>query len=318
MSAGVNKCISNAFTTHLKSRLRMISAFYEWCPCLPKMIVLHATTGKKKINLPTLKTPSPIPCTISLSICRYNTCALLLPSNFFSQRVLLISFPPVSSCGFFPCSSLWHQVSSGEKKDPPGVLSSVVFVVDAVILLVPTTARDRLPHRFRRGIVAEVLVGGLLGGGLLRDVLARVDPVRVDVDGGREVVDARLEPLAAHLAVQVPDAGLLVELDLDRLFVVAEQAGEGRCKGFSLVGIPVVSQSKHFLGACSPNCPEAQILCGINARNLITFFGPAGLLDFPFRLPCRILDQNWWHATFYQMRLTMVGLRGLGEVVGNW
>ena len=48
--------------------------------------------------------------------------------------------------------------------------------------------------------------------------------------------DARLEVLATRLAGQVADAGLLVDLDADGSLVVAEEASEGGCEGFALVG----------------------------------------------------------------------------------
>ena len=67
-----------------------------------------------------------------------------------------------------------------------------------------------------------------------RDSFARIDPVRVHVHGGGEVVDAGLEVLAADFAVELADAELLVQLDNDGLFVVAEEAGEGRGQGFTL------------------------------------------------------------------------------------
>src|SRR6266536_3332976 len=52
-----------------------------------------------------------------------------------------------------------------------------------------------------------------------RDSFARIDPVRVHVHGGGEVVDAGLEVLAADFAVELADAELLVQLDNDGLFM---------------------------------------------------------------------------------------------------
>lgn len=69
---------------------------------------------------------------------------------------------------------------------------------------------------------------GIALGGLLRNRVAGVDPVGVDVDGRAEVVDVGLERLAAHLALQVADARLLLDGDADGIFVVAEEALEGR------------------------------------------------------------------------------------------
>ena len=62
---------------------------------------------------------------------------------------------------------------------------------------------------------------------LLRDRVASVDPVRVDVDGLGEVVDVGLEGLAADFALEVADAGFLLDGDGDGLLVVAEEALEG-------------------------------------------------------------------------------------------
>ena len=50
------------------------------------------------------------------------------------------------------------------------------------------------------------------------------------------MVDAGLEALAAHLAVQLADAELLVEFYGDGLFVIAEEAGEGYGEGVALRG----------------------------------------------------------------------------------
>jgi hypothetical protein len=47
-------------------------------------------------------------------------------------------------------------------------------------------------------------------------------------------VDSTLELLPADLAVEPAAAGLLVELDFDRLFVVAEEACECRREAFAL------------------------------------------------------------------------------------
>lgn len=60
-------------------------------------------------------------------------------------------------------------------------------------------------------------------------------------------------------------------------------------------------ERKDFLGT----------LCGIILRGR-TFFGPAGLLDFPFRLPCRILDQKLVRDQC-RMQLTMLVLKGFGK-----
>lgn len=48
-------------------------------------------------------------------------------------------------------------------------------------------------------------------------------------------IDSALELLPADFAVEPAAAGLLVQFDFDRLFVVAEEACEGRWEGFALV-----------------------------------------------------------------------------------
>lgn len=64
--------------------------------------------------------------------------------------------------------------------------------------------------------------------GLLRNSVAGIDPIRVDVDGCAEVVDVCLERLAADFALQIADARLLLDGHGDGFFVVAEEALEGR------------------------------------------------------------------------------------------
>lgn len=62
----------------------------------------------------------------------------------------------------------------------------------------------------------------------LRNSVACIDPVGVDVNRRAEIVDIGLEGLAADFALQVSDAGLLFDRDRDGLFVVAEEALECR------------------------------------------------------------------------------------------
>jgi hypothetical protein len=68
--------------------------------------------------------------------------------------------------------------------------------------------------------------GHLTRRSLLRYSIARVDPVSIDVDGGGEVVDVGLECLAADFALEVADAGLLLDGDGNGFLVVAEEALE--------------------------------------------------------------------------------------------
>lgn len=62
---------------------------------------------------------------------------------------------------------------------------------------------------------------------LLRNSIAGIDPIGVDVDGGAQVVDIGLEGLAADFALQVADARLLLNGYADGVLVVAEEALEG-------------------------------------------------------------------------------------------
>lgn len=59
-------------------------------------------------------------------------------------------------------------------------------------------------------------------------------------------VDGALELLAAHLALQVANAELLVELHGNRLLVVAEEAGKGRGKRVGL-SLSVVSNARIYV-----------------------------------------------------------------------
>lgn len=111
---------------------------------------------------------------------------------------------------------------------------SVIAIISIFFFVNPCRRSTSASTRTRGGVAAELLILCILGRGLLGDVLAGVDPVRVNVDGGGEVVDSGLEPLSADLAVEIADPGLFVQFDLDGLFVVAKEAGEGRREWFSL------------------------------------------------------------------------------------
>lgn len=112
---------------------------------------------------------------------------------------------------------------------------SIVFIVCAIFIpIFATSRRGRSTCPCRRIVTELSVVFCFLGGCLLRHVLTRVDPIRVDINGGRQVVDACLEPLAAYFAMKVANAGFLIEFYLDGLFVVAEEAGEVDRKRFSL------------------------------------------------------------------------------------
>jgi hypothetical protein len=90
-------------------------------------------------------------------------------------------------------------------------------------------------------------------------------------------VDGALELLAADLAVERAAAGLLFELDLDRLFVVAEEACEGRRERVALAG-KAERLARGFV--------SWEVVLGemeeCTARR--TFLGPWGLLEL-LRLP---------------------------------
>ena len=62
---------------------------------------------------------------------------------------------------------------------------------------------------------------------LLRNSIARIDPIGVDVNGGAQVVDVGLEGLAADFALQIADARLLFDGYADGVLVVAKEALEG-------------------------------------------------------------------------------------------
>ncbi len=71
-------------------------------------------------------------------------------------------------------------------------------------------------------------------GSLLRYSITSIDPIRIHVDGGGQVIDVGLKGLAANLALEITDARLLLDRDADGLFVVAEKALE-RCWEFLLL-----------------------------------------------------------------------------------
>lgn len=62
--------------------------------------------------------------------------------------------------------------------------------------------------------------------------ITSINPIGINIDGSREVVDSALELLIADLTGELADAGLLVELDSDRFLVVTEQARERRGERF--------------------------------------------------------------------------------------
>jgi hypothetical protein len=88
-----------------------------------------------------------------------------------------------------------------------GVLALRIYVVllnELPIIVIRLRLRLRprhLPHAIRRPPR-----GSFTRGSLLRDRVAGVDPVCIDVDGRRQVVDVCLEGLAANFTLQVADA----------------------------------------------------------------------------------------------------------------
>lgn len=80
-------------------------------------------------------------------------------------------------------------------------------MLDEAIVVIGLSACARHPARpivraTRRSLARRSLLG---------DRVAGVDPVCVDVDGLREIVDVRLEGLAADFTLEVADAGLLLD-----------------------------------------------------------------------------------------------------------
>jgi len=64
--------------------------------------------------------------------------------------------------------------------------------------------------------------------------VASINPISINVDGGREIINGALELLVANLAGQLANAGFLIELNSDRFLVVTEQAWERRGEGLVL------------------------------------------------------------------------------------
>ena len=118
---------------------------------------------------------------------------------------------------------------------------SVIIVVTAIIFIPTTSTKpSRRPYPSPGTSPSSSIstkfpiLSLLLRRRVLCHALTRVDPIAVHVDRGTQIVDRGLEALAADLAVQLADAELLVKFHLDRFFVVAEEAGECCCKGFTL------------------------------------------------------------------------------------
>ena len=98
----------------------------------------------------------------------------------------------------------------------------VVFDEAAVaIIIFLVVCRRHSAHAIRTPRGIDIALGCLL-----RNRVTGINPVGIHVDGRTEVVDVCLESLAADLALQVADTGLLFDGDADGLFVVAEEALE--------------------------------------------------------------------------------------------
>lgn len=102
----------------------------------------------------------------------------------------------------------------------PSFPSSVV-----IILILPSNSR---PTRITAELPIPRRLLSLRTSRDLRNVFTRIDPIRVHIRRHRQVVDGGLELLSAYLAVEITDTALFVELDDDGVFVVAEEACEGR------------------------------------------------------------------------------------------
>ena len=129
---------------------------------------------------------------------------------------------------------------------------------------------------------------------LLRDRVTGVHPVGVDVDGRRKIcpisefrsssslffssphtVDVGLECLSAHFALEVANAGFLLNRHRDRLLVIAEETLEGR---------------RQLLLLRNPSAPRHSRAIYANLGNH-TFLGPCGLLD-DLRFPLHAVSMS--------------------------
>lgn len=167
------------------------------------------------------------------------------------------------------------------------ILSLIIVIISRLIPFLvlsgpgPRPGAHRTTSRPRacRGITAEsAVIAVRLVSSLLGHILAGIDPVAVDVLGSGEEVDGGLEALAAHLAVQLTDVQFFVQLDLDGLFVVAEQAGKGGGEWFAL-------WLRTFFGVSKRSHWEKVSLTGDLRRWKRTFLGPWGLREDFLRLP---------------------------------
>jgi hypothetical protein len=112
---------------------------------------------------------------------------------------------------------------------PLGIHVILLYEPPIVVVFLSILRRRHAPHAVRtpRGL-------GIALGGLLRNRITGIDPIRVHVDGRAEVIDVGLEGLPADFALEVADARLFLDGDADGLFVVAEEALEG-CWEFLLL-----------------------------------------------------------------------------------
>lgn len=97
--------------------------------------------------------------------------------------------------------------------------------------------------RWSSAISACCIFGCLV---LLRYVIGCIDPLRVDIHGGRKIVDAALESLAANFARKRAYTELLVHDGLDGILVVAEKAWEQVREGIALLGALGLARTLSF------------------------------------------------------------------------
>ena len=135
--------------------------------------------------------------------------------------------------------SVVSQVLSFALNPRTPLIGILPLSIHIILLNKPIIIRIRL-LRLRRRHLAHAIIRPrrrhLARRRLLGYRITRVDPVGVHVDGRGKVVDVGLEGLAADFALQVADAGFLLDGDGDGFLVVAEEALEGGGELFLLGG----------------------------------------------------------------------------------
>jgi hypothetical protein len=119
-----------------------------------------------------------------------------------------------------------------------GSLIVVLFICSSLFFFIVVFDTSSVGGCSSWSVSAGAAVGSLFSSLCLvcfgGDIFTGVYPVRVDIYSSREIVDAGLEALATDLAVKVANAALLVELNRDGLFMIAEEACEGGGENLAL------------------------------------------------------------------------------------